>query len=375
MSAYREWRERVAKAWRDEHDLMGTNVWRALANQPLMPPEVLELQRRYEEDTEQFWDIRQAGDQVAIDRNNEYHDDVARAAHRHGIHDLCSHHVNYEPPDNDEYMSPMGYAAEPVGVVWGTVNPDGSVTARGFTDNESYTEDSAVHPVGSLVAYHAEDNTWVHMATGQTVAKQREIDAKREAAVLDEREAARAALHAGDARPAMEFNRAHERSDREFCGGCIGAGTGKSCCMCGKSREGMQPSRLDAEQVGKAVEEYQQAKQDAAEAVITAVASTTTSAPTAGAATSSGGAGMSHASEGNAQIQQAGQDIESANGAIQEIVNQLTQAQQNLMGAADESQHAEADTAKAALEQAIATANELQQQVGAAKQAVEDVRL
>jgi hypothetical protein len=53
----------------------------------------------------------------------------------------------------------------------------------------------------------------------------------------------------------------------------------------------------------------------------------------------------------------------------------LTQAQQNLMGAADESQHAEADTAKAALEQAIATANELQQQVGAAKQAVEDVRL
>jgi hypothetical protein len=97
-------------------------------------------------------------------------------------------------------------------------------------------------------------------------------------------------------------------------------------------------------------------------------------AASSGAATS-GGSTVSHASEGNAQIQQAGQDIESANGAIQEIVNQLTQAQQNLMGAADESQHAEADTAKAALEQAIATANELQQQVGAAKQAVEDVRL
>jgi hypothetical protein len=95
----------------------------------------------------------------------------------------------------------------------------------------------------------------------------------------------------------------------------------------------------------------------------------------AAGSTSSGGSGVSHASEGNAQLQQASQDIEGAAGALQEIINQLTQAQQNLMGAADESQHSEADTAKGALEQAIAAANDLQQQVGAAKQAIEDVKL
>jgi hypothetical protein len=95
----------------------------------------------------------------------------------------------------------------------------------------------------------------------------------------------------------------------------------------------------------------------------------------AGATTTSGGAGVSHASEGNAQIAQAGQDIEGAMGAIQEIVNQLESAQQNLLGAAEESQHSEADAAQAALQQAVTAANDLQQQVGAAKQAVEDVRL
>lgn len=81
--------------------------------------------------------------------------------------------------DDTECMSSMGYAGAPVGQVWGTVNPDGSVTARGFTDNEDYADDTAVHPVMSLVAYNAEDNTWVHMATGQTVARQLEIDAER----------------------------------------------------------------------------------------------------------------------------------------------------------------------------------------------------
>lgn len=102
---------------------------------------------------------------------------------------------------------------------------------------------------------------------------------------------------------------------------------------------------------------------------------TTSAAAATGGATSSGGTGMSHAEEGNAQIQQAGQDIEAAAGAIQEIVNQLEAAQQNLTGAAEGSQHSEADTAMGALQEAVSKANDLLQQVGAAQQAVEDVRL
>jgi hypothetical protein len=53
---------------------------------------------------------------------------------------------------------------------------------------------------------------------------------------MDEREAARLALAKGDATPALEFNRRVQEQAGETCGGCIGAGTGARCCMCGKPR-------------------------------------------------------------------------------------------------------------------------------------------
>lgn len=53
---------------------------------------------------------------------------------------------------------------------------------------------------------------------------------------MDEREAARRALKEGNAEAAMEFNRKVQRDAGETCGGCIGAGTGGNCCMCGKPR-------------------------------------------------------------------------------------------------------------------------------------------
>jgi hypothetical protein len=140
-------------------------------------PEVREAQRVYEQDVIEFWDERKAGDQAAIDRNQLYMSEVTQAECRAGIHRYCIHD---EAHDDNEYMSSMGCAGAPVGQVWGTVNPGGTVTARGFTDNENYHDDTAVHPARSLVAYHPDDNTWVHTATGQTVQRQREIDAERE---------------------------------------------------------------------------------------------------------------------------------------------------------------------------------------------------
>jgi hypothetical protein len=139
-------------------------------------PEVREAQRVYEQDVIEFWDERKAGDQAAIDRNQLYMSEVTQAECRAGIHRYCIHD---EAHDDNEYMSSMGCAGAPVGQVWGTVNPGGTVTARGFTDNENYHDDTAVHPARSLVAYHPDDNTWVHTATGQTVQRQREIDAER----------------------------------------------------------------------------------------------------------------------------------------------------------------------------------------------------
>jgi hypothetical protein len=366
VSAYREWRERVAKA----------------LGKPPLPPEVREAQRVYEQDVVQFWDDRKAGDQAAIDRNKLYESELTAAECRAGIHDGCVHE---EAHDDTEYMHARSGSGEQVGVVWGTVNPDGSVTARGFTDSENYRDDSDVHPAGSLVAYHAEDNTWVHMATGQTVAKQREIDTARaeeppvnEAAkgVVDgvstvtptglATAVASSATGKDIQSPLAEQRAAHSEKRAAWAENQLAANPHATqenrewwTRIRDSHRENAQRRRAEADKPS--------------ESTVTS-GDTTTPASGSGAATS-GGSGMSHASEGNAQIQQAGQDIESANGAIQEIVNQLTQAQQNLMGAADESQHAEADTAKAALEQALSTANELQQQVGAAKQAVEDVRL
>jgi hypothetical protein len=62
-------------------------------------------------------------------------------------------------------------------------------------------------------------------------------------------------------------------------------------------------------------------------------------------------------------------------GVIQEAVSKLESAAQKVTQAAQGSQHPEADTAIGALQQAATTGNDFQQQVGAAKQAVEDVRL
>jgi hypothetical protein len=52
------------------------------------------------------------------------------------------------------------------------------------------------------------------------------------------REQIRAELYRGNARPAHEFNRKAESvgSKTGYCGGCIGAGTGTNCCICGRPR-------------------------------------------------------------------------------------------------------------------------------------------
>jgi hypothetical protein len=366
VSAYREWRERVAKA----------------LGKPPLPPEVREAQRVYEQDVVEFWDDRKAGDQAAIDRNKLYESELTAAECRAGIHDGCVHE---EAHDDTEYMHARSGSGEQVGVVWGTVNPDGSVTARGFTDSENYRDDSDVHPAGSLVAYHAEDNTWVHMATGQTVAKQREIDTARaeeppvnEAAkgVVDgvstvtptglATAVASSATGKDIQSPLAEQRAAHSEKRAAWAENQLAANPHATqenrewwTRMRDSHRENAQRRRAEADKPSKST--------------VTS-GGTTTPAPSSGAATS-GGSGVSYAEDGNQLIQQAGQDIDDAMGVIQEAVSKLESAAQKVTQAAQGSQHPEADTAIGALQQAATTGNDFQQQVGAAKQAVEDVRL
>jgi hypothetical protein len=295
VSAYREWRERVAKA----------------LGKPPLPPEVREAQRVYEQDVVQFWDDRKAGDQAAIDRNKLYESELTAAECRAGIHDGCVHE---EAHDDTEYMHARSGSGEQVGVVWGTVNPDGSVTARGFTDSENYRDDSDVHPAGSLVAYHAEDNTWVHMATGQTVERQREIDTAR----------------------------AEEPPVNQAAKGVVdGVST-------------VTPTGL-----------------------ATAVASSATGkdikspmASAVGSTTSSGGA-MASIEEVRAGVDIAKEKASESLGALQQAESNLGEAQAQMMQVTEGSGQAAAADANAALAQAVTAVTEVSQQVQVAIEASE----
>lgn len=49
---------------------------------------------------------------------------------------------------------------------------------------------------------------------------------------------ARDELAKGNTKPATDFNRQvqEKAKNSDRCGGCIGAGTGGRCCICGKAR-------------------------------------------------------------------------------------------------------------------------------------------
>jgi hypothetical protein len=303
-------------------------------------PEVREAQRVYEQDVIEFWDERKAGDQAAIDRNQLYMSEVTQAECRAGIHRYCIHD---EAHDDNEYMSSMGCAGAPVGQVWGTVNPGGTVTARGFTDNENYHDDTAVHPARSLVAYHPDDNTWVHTATGQTVQRQREIDAER--------------------------TRRRDNPTRPADGPCTcppdPINETEQCESCNDdfNRRYCEPDgwKNDAERVEHGF---------APIATPPPPSGTTTST-----GTTTGGGGMSAVSEAKGLLATASEQIETAQAMNQEVISRLEEAQQSVLAAIDESSQAAADEAQGLIQKAIEVANEQAQNIAAIPQTLESIQL
>jgi hypothetical protein len=151
------------------------NFWRVLRGQQPLSREAWEAQMRLDEYCEDYGPFGDH-DRAAWERHDELQSAVTEAECRSGIHRYCVHE---EAHDDTEHMHARGWAGRPVGQVWGVVNPDGTVTAKGFLDDPEADADQAVHPVGSLAYYHAEAGTWVHSASGQTVDEQRRIDAER----------------------------------------------------------------------------------------------------------------------------------------------------------------------------------------------------
>jgi len=195
------WAGRVRAAWQARRaaeeasealadDAAGLRWWlarenftRAVFGMPPLTWEVVQARNAFAEDCEDHEELLDAGDPLARARNEELMAAATDAECRAGIHRFCRHRRDAgerpTPPDDRDYMFPYGWAGRQVGEVWGVVSPDGTVTAKGFTDHEGAQEDQAVYPVGTLVYYHPADGTWVHAATGRTVADQRRIDLER----------------------------------------------------------------------------------------------------------------------------------------------------------------------------------------------------
>ena len=72
------------------------------------------------------------------------------------------------PPDDEEYME-GGWFAERRAKVWGVIQPDGTVQAKGFVGDESADDDQAVYPPGSIAYYGA--GGWTNAATGNTASR------------------------------------------------------------------------------------------------------------------------------------------------------------------------------------------------------------
>jgi hypothetical protein len=263
-----------------------------------------------------------------------------------------------------------------------------------------------VHPAISLVAYHSEDNTWVHMATGQTVAEQREIDAEQaKEATVNEHSSSLWWLDGKDTSK-MSFNEVSELAIR--------AGDLRDEMQ----RQGDPPERiaevdreyqrlLEAQQAaGQRMNERRAARADppppskespvndatkgaiegASQVTPTGLATAAASAATGkdiksplaaaatGGGTSGGGSGMSSMTEARGHVSNAKQQLETSAGAAQQIIQSLEEALQSLMAGVDESEQNEASEAIAQIQQLISSYQDLQGQASQVSSSLDGIR-
>jgi hypothetical protein len=181
MTAER-WRDRVRKAWHgvdETHDRSeaevrdaGDNFWRALLNQPPVPPEVRDARIAFERHRDEWMEDGNLDDPVQQAVHEELMGRVTATEHAFDIHTHCGHDREADqesapPPDDGEVSG--DWFAEQRAKTWGVIQPDGTVVAKGFLGDDDAQEDMAVHPPGAI-AVHGADG-WTNAAAGHPASK------------------------------------------------------------------------------------------------------------------------------------------------------------------------------------------------------------